>query len=893
MRNLLLLILLLPLIAFSGLSCTESSGAQSDYPPIRSNVGKALKQIDFPEPYITEINALIEKTPWYGTRHTGPCGTGADWGQNAFAKILKDAPVDDLILFLDHQSEYVRGAVHDVLDKRANSEMTSLQGYYQTGNSRIKFELARYVNPNVTYEEICGLLDEIIHNPDLGVYMSDLEYLYTKRPKNRFPAWSSERIGDDPIDHVGFCTRLLEDHFINDRAFALANLQRYGDKAVRAVPVLIELLKAPDESIFEEINGTEETTQRRLTAKVLGSIGEKADSAIPALTRVLDDPRSDVQCAAASALYEIGYEKDKQLDFIMRKLNEEKDGKYLPGIVESLGQIGRPARAAIPVLAELTRDAESDVSFYAMDAIEKIGGKGTLRRIINRNLRSSDPQVRIDALFSLDAEDPSTRRELFKALKDKDIEVKCYAVQELRSMDEPLKNLLPALIEIVQSDKTGREFCFSDALYMIKQMGPDAKSAIPSLVKSMKTSADYISQIVETIKAVGGDDKLIVKGLTDSISRNDPYRAQKLIYQLGKMGSSASSSLDLLISIRDTSPPEPDPYGSGGFSQMQRAADSAIAVIASSLKKDCDVPIATIVKMMDTESWETMSKLVDIATAKSADNKIIVDRLINLVKSGDRQVKDNATRKLAEMGSSAIDVLKTIREIDKSDGPLHASNLKNAARSIISDIKEDNKSNRKVLLESLESSDYFIHEEALKKYIELTGDYDTLIDRLIEITRNPDKEVSHLAAASLGNLKDKAARALPALKEYEIKGGNNAHTYITSIIDEIKADSDISCDDLLSVLDVCKGVYMDRIADKCILKCGNYDKISLKLADLAGSMDYTMHICACMSLFKLGDKAKAALPKLKKLQESDDRTQIAETIEWIERAVKKSESSKR
>jgi hypothetical protein len=203
----------------------------NNFPPIRHNIGKDKPEKEMPSPYIEEIEKLIEETPWWGTRHTGDCGTGASIGQDAFQEILKDAPISDLIPFLEHRALYVRGAVHDVLKDRADAEMDTLEKEFEYASARIKLELLRYVKPDAAYDCKIKLLNEIIHNPRMSVFRNDIRYLNGYMGRDYTYHYLNETPADSPIDIIGFHVRVMESHFVSDRFHAITKLSSYKENA--------------------------------------------------------------------------------------------------------------------------------------------------------------------------------------------------------------------------------------------------------------------------------------------------------------------------------------------------------------------------------------------------------------------------------------------------------------------------------------------------------------------------------------------------------------------------------------------------------------------------------------------------------------------------------------
>jgi HEAT repeat protein len=152
----------------------------------------------------------------------------------------------------------------------------------------------------------------------------------------------------------------------------------YAETALRnggplAVPALIEAL------------GAQEPASREKAARTLGCLGEVAAGAVGALTTALRDKDRDVRLAAAKSLWNITKDAGAVVPVLVDLLKVNWAGasdagesrrRYFQTVIEALWRIGPLAKAATPILNDLTRDQNRHVSESALSALKKIAPPG-------------------------------------------------------------------------------------------------------------------------------------------------------------------------------------------------------------------------------------------------------------------------------------------------------------------------------------------------------------------------------------------------------------------------------------------------------------------------------------------------------------------------------------
>jgi HEAT repeat protein len=146
-----------------------------------------------------------------------------------------------------------------------------------------------------------------------------------------------------------------------DRELAIEAITEIGPEAARAVPALIRRL--------QDKKGTPE--ERLAVAQALGAIGPAAGPAEKWLRRLCKDPSPSIQHEAACALHRIRPGHPLALA-TLQKLIRAEDTPGIPFAVEFLGEMGKHARPAAPLLVPLLRHANLAVSSLASAVLWKV-----------------------------------------------------------------------------------------------------------------------------------------------------------------------------------------------------------------------------------------------------------------------------------------------------------------------------------------------------------------------------------------------------------------------------------------------------------------------------------------------------------------------------------------
>jgi len=247
---------------------------------------------------------------------------------------------------------------------------------------------------------------------------------------------------------------------------AVTALAAMGDKKTNAIPDLIKLLHRD----WEE--------DACVGADLLASIGPKAKPALPALLAQLPFHSYAYSNAVAGALWKI----DRQTNFALSVLTNELRplrNLILEYTLHNLRDMGPAAKPAAPLLVPLLQDSNRATRIAAADALREIDPVlyDTELDGINRHFATNLP-----ALIQMLHGTQDDRTAALGALV-------VYGPDALPA--------LPALIQVLQKAVAARsELDVRDAAYVIAEMGPEARAAVPALRTALPGSGWHYGPFV-------------------------------------------------------------------------------------------------------------------------------------------------------------------------------------------------------------------------------------------------------------------------------------------------------------------------------------------------------------------------------------------------------------
>jgi HEAT repeat protein len=247
----------------------------------------------------------------------------------------------------------------------------------------------------------------------------------------------------------------------------------FGVAGPEDVPRLLQLLKDREASIRAEAAGT------------LGQMRTKAKAALPALAQTLQDADGIVRVQAAFAQARIDLNDQLGVPALVGAL-ADKDARVRRAAAAALRDMGPDAKAAVAALIErLTKDAEPRVRWLACEALGQIGpaAESAVPALTTALNNSALAAAAAEALGGIGPKAQAAAPTLVRLLTQVDRPLQRSFAGALARIGGPqAKAAVPVFLKDLDGDE---RLHYSAALYLAA-LGPEAKAALPELVRRAK-----------------------------------------------------------------------------------------------------------------------------------------------------------------------------------------------------------------------------------------------------------------------------------------------------------------------------------------------------------------------------------------------------------------------
>lgn len=348
------------------------------------------------------------------------------------------------------------------------------------------------------------------------------------------------------------------------------------------------------------------------------------------------------------------------LDQLIAGLKSEDKEKRLAAIedIESYNLMHERATAAIVPLQKLLEDDESiAVRIAAASTLFELDQPAeTLIQPAIDGLRDSQEENRIDAtylLLKLDRAAEPAIDDLCTALNDDEEDVRANAAIVLGKLGPDSKTkTAPLLIDLLEDQSTYVRLCAAEALANVDGPLDRAVSTLIAIIQDYneQDSEDFglasnAIQCVDVLGDLGVDGAAAIPVLTEALQLGGIYRQTATAEALGKMGSQAESSVDVLGQALL----EGEVHGMPFVHHTWCASDDAATALALIGEKSVPVLLAALT---DSEERVRANAAIALGDIPSAARETVPE-IAKLLDDEAAPVRANAAWALGKIGPAA------------------------------------------------------------------------------------------------------------------------------------------------------------------------------------------------------------------------------------------------
>jgi HEAT repeat protein len=286
-----------------------------------------------------------------------------------------------------------------------------------------------------------------------------------------------KKLGSPPLSVLPELIALLSDRYLWIRSSVVRYIGQFGESAHSAIPALLLTLEKSSENLQLEIITT------------IGKMGSSAKKALPALFPFLEHENAELVRSTRQSIQYIGNAEVEQIpEMIVLLEKAPSDARFIPVILDHLGELGEKSLEAVPVLLEIFQRKNVSYSRRVILALSRIGG---------------DPQKILPVFVSVFQENPSKfsyeTLGVLKKIQATPLEQLPLLLLGLVHSDNYLKNQvqvqlqpylknpslwIPAFLEFLQMPSPLLQ---EGAIEVLGQIGKPAQEALPLLIKRLET----------------------------------------------------------------------------------------------------------------------------------------------------------------------------------------------------------------------------------------------------------------------------------------------------------------------------------------------------------------------------------------------------------------------
>ncbi|MFO0897629.1 MAG: HEAT repeat domain-containing protein [Pirellulales bacterium] len=319
-----------------------------------------------------------------------------------------------------------------------------------------------------------------------------------------------------------------------DPATASMAVQTIVESGPAAVPALQAALKDPQARYWALLG--------------VSDLGPVAADTAPQIVAILQDPsaKPHVIVQALASLGEIGPKAALAEPQVLKILSGDQRWAQYPAVLVA-GRAG--LKSAVPALRKLAQDKDpllSSMALWAMARCEPQNvelTKHAFARLTANLTKTGDRRLQLvsaRALGELTVPPELITVEVIDVVRGLDPEVHLALAESIAARGEAVVPRLTAAL----GQPNGRDF----ALGILSRLGPQAKAAVPAIVKAAQDNADeqFAREAAFALAAIGPDAAPATEYLIGLIRKGAPPLQYAGSYALGRIGPGAAAAAPVL-----------------------------------------------------------------------------------------------------------------------------------------------------------------------------------------------------------------------------------------------------------------------------------------------------------------------------------------------------------
>ncbi|MHB8901279.1 MAG: HEAT repeat domain-containing protein [Thermoguttaceae bacterium] len=414
---------------------------------------------------------------------------------------------------------------------------------------------------------------------------------------------------------------------------------------------------------------------------VLGSALRAAEENVTELIQALGSTDADSRIDAARKLEALGPAAAPAVPALIGLL-DSKDAELQAHAVAALGGIGSAASPAAKKLASLIRDDDPKVRREAVESLQEIRpGPQVMLPILAELLKDSDPVLRSRIMAALAEMGAQSMRLLVPALANEDTAY--FACMVICEIGPDAKEAVPQLVKLLASENPGLQ---REAIMALGAIGPDARPAVAPLSALIDSPVNAVPAIY-ALGNIGNVPAEVNSKLAEKADGDDPILKTVSAWALARLHPAderfARRAVKLLVDSLRSEDPAVRVAAAEALQTLN--ADPAIVrpIMLEALEKADEETTIAMLDAMVALGPEIVPQLVAALKHQKARHYVCyvlgelgpgaapaTEALAGLVGDADETTQNEAAFALAEIGPDASAAVPALQKALESEGPV-------------------------------------------------------------------------------------------------------------------------------------------------------------------------------------------------------------------------------